>query len=321
MTGGLFGSEILDTAIGLVFVYLLVALVTSVINEWIAQITKLRAKTLEDGLRNMLNEPKGTATLVKRIYDSPFVNSLSPINKRATTAARPYANDVPNYIPPRQFALAVMDIVFPAGGTSTNIQALRDLVKQVDNPQLETVLLRLIDESNGDLAEIREGVEQWFNDAMERVGGWYKRKLRYITLSVGLLLTVVVNADSVAIAQSLWTAPAVRATVSSAASDVVRNSVGQTPPATGTPIGTELSDINTAVGNLQTSNLPLFWWTASGAWQSLPASVVAWVLKILGLAITTLAVSLGAPFWFDVLNKFMNFRGTGDPPPTQTGHP
>jgi hypothetical protein len=36
--------------------------------------------------------------------------------------------------------------------------------------------------------------------------------------------------------------------------------------------------------------------------------------KLLGLIITALAVSLGAPFWFDLLNKVMNIRGTGVKP-------
>jgi hypothetical protein len=30
--------------------------------------------------------------------------------------------------------------------------------------------------------------------------------------------------------------------------------------------------------------------------------------------LTAVAVSLGAPFWFDVLNKFIAFRSSGKPP-------
>jgi hypothetical protein len=38
-----------------------------------------------------------------------------------------------------------------------------------------------------------------------------------------------------------------------------------------------------------------------------------WLLKLLGWLITGAAVSLGAPFWFDVLNKFMVVRSTVKP--------
>jgi hypothetical protein len=43
-------------------------------------------------------------------------------------------------------------------------------------------------------------------------------------------------------------------------------------------------------------------------------SVWWWLSWILGLAVTSLAVSMGAPFWFDLLNKFMNARNAGRPP-------
>jgi hypothetical protein len=38
-------------------------------------------------------------------------------------------------------------------------------------------------------------------------------------------------------------------------------------------------------------------------------------LKIVGLLITVLAVSQGAPFWFDLLQKAVNLRLAGDLPP------
>jgi hypothetical protein len=38
-----------------------------------------------------------------------------------------------------------------------------------------------------------------------------------------------------------------------------------------------------------------------------------WALRILGWLVTALALSLGAPFWFDLLNKFIVVRGTVKP--------
>jgi hypothetical protein len=39
-----------------------------------------------------------------------------------------------------------------------------------------------------------------------------------------------------------------------------------------------------------------------------------WLTKVLGWFVTGLALSLGAPFWFDLLGKFMNIRGAGPKP-------
>ena len=43
-----------------------------------------------------------------------------------------------------------------------------------------------------------------------------------------------------------------------------------------------------------------------------------WVLKVIGWLITGLAVALGAPFWFDLLNKLVNLRGAGPRPAPAT---
>jgi hypothetical protein len=39
-----------------------------------------------------------------------------------------------------------------------------------------------------------------------------------------------------------------------------------------------------------------------------------WLTMALGWLITAFAVSLGAPFWFDLLNKFVNVRASGKAP-------
>ena len=46
-------------------------------------------------------------------------------------------------------------------------------------------------------------------------------------------------------------------------------------------------------------------WPSNDGWR--------WVTKIVGLLLTVLAISLGAPFWFDLLNKFMVVRSTVKP--------
>jgi hypothetical protein len=39
-----------------------------------------------------------------------------------------------------------------------------------------------------------------------------------------------------------------------------------------------------------------------------------WLVKVLGWLVTGLAVSLGAPFWFDLLNRVVDLRGAGRRP-------
>ena len=72
----MFGSEILEIAMGLVLVYLVLALICSALSEWIASMLAMRASTLEDGIRNLLEDLEGNR-LAKKIYEHPLVKGLS----------------------------------------------------------------------------------------------------------------------------------------------------------------------------------------------------------------------------------------------------
>ncbi len=77
----------------------------------------------------------------------------------------------------------------------------------------------------------------------------------------------------------------------------------------------------TALKALWSSGLPLGWsdqpgainawpWLAGSGWEI----VWACLLKLVGLLATAMAVSFGAPFWFDLLAKFTNPRLAGPKP-------
>jgi hypothetical protein len=73
----MFGSSILEVAIGLVFVYLLLSLVCTAANELIAALMTWRAVNLEQGIRNLLNDPSGNA-LAKVFYEHPLIKAVLP---------------------------------------------------------------------------------------------------------------------------------------------------------------------------------------------------------------------------------------------------
>ncbi len=65
--------------------------------------------------------------------------------------------------------------------------------------------------------------------------------------------------------------------------------------------------VNERIAQLQQLGIPL-------GWKSRPSNAGDWWNKLAGLALTAFAVSLGAPFWFDLLNRFMNIRAGGKSP-------
>ena len=158
------GSNILEVAIGLIFIYILVSVTCSAIREGVEAWLKTRAAYLEYGIRELLHDKPGTG-LAEGFYNHPlifslFANAYSPGgSKRPGFLTR--GADLPSYIPAKNFALALMDIA--ARGPNTNavssapnapivsLDTIRSNVGNLKNQAVQRMLLMAIDSAQGDL--------------------------------------------------------------------------------------------------------------------------------------------------------------------------
>lgn len=277
----MFGSNVLEIAIGLVFVYLLLSLLCATINEQvIARFFALRAKTLEEGITNMLANSQGKE-LVNQLYENPLIRGLS----QNAASGKPRK---PSYIPADTFAVALM--------STEVVQAYKNNPAAANNSIPEALKL-LINNTKNDPTKVLANIEAWYNETMDRVSGWYKRRVQLIIFALGLVIAVGLNVDTISIITTLSNDSVIRSTIVSAAQGSANS-----------PTNANLAMLLKSIEQVQ----PVVGWSTS----TLPAGVWAWILKIVGLLATTFAVSLGAPFWFDLLNKFMGFRSSGPPPQT-----
>ena len=173
----MFGSATLDVLIGLVLVYFFLAVLVSAFNEFLAGATGARATALEVGVRNLLDgEDHQGKDLAARLYAHPLVQSLHTRRWfKGSTAPKK-----PSYIPARLFRSALEDILLPADPSAgpRSLRALRESVGKLPESRTKTALLAIIAEAGGDLARARSAMERWFDDAMDRVSGWYKRQVQ-----------------------------------------------------------------------------------------------------------------------------------------------
>lgn len=191
----------------------------------------------------------------------------------------------------------------------------------IRNQELRTALLTLIDEAQGDVERARRNIEEWYDGMMDRVSGWYKRRTAVLMLLLGFVVAAVVNADTINIANTLARDGALRSSLVAAAEQRLR-----TPLPPGDP-GSQMTpeDADTlATQNLRKAHnavnalgLPIGWTRSTPRNQDdrrrFPDNLGDFVLKLVGILLTGFAVSQGAPFWFDVLNKFMVVRSTVKP--------
>jgi hypothetical protein len=426
---------LIETAIGLFFVYILMSMVASQIVEWIAGLRSWRAKDLERTIRAMLYDPANqkkldqeALVLADKLYEHPLIASL----------ARPGSK--PSYIPAGKFSLALFDVIVTAGTETSTIGRARVGLEQVRNHLLSSLpstaeaelvdlisqLQKLIDDAktagpnpeaiaalslppllndelngfykrysispstlnalvqplmadsdlqlnqvmNGvvqlskmrpqlaqlitslssgldvslatgesRLAATRRNIEEWFDDTMDRAGGWYKRHTQVWLAIVGFVLALLLNVDSMNIAAVLWRDPTLRQNVVEQAQKY--------PFVATTDSLANVDDAAKAIRNLnsqlsQDLLLPIGWRTASSKTQSCvlfssgqntllsvpfqngcvlildtyPGQTPTPLGKLLGLLITAAAISQGAPFWFDLLSKVGNLRSSGAVPAT-----
>jgi hypothetical protein len=147
--------------------------------------------------------------------------------------------------------------------------------------------------------------EQWYDDSMERVSGWYKRRAQVMIWALGLVLALVMNVDTVRIGRALWNDKPVRDAVVQQARRVALTTENA-PKVQG---GTSIEKAANSVGKLEKLKVPMGW---SHDW---PPKGWGWFSKLLGVLLTGAALSLGAPFWFDLLSKLARLRSSGAPPP------
>ena len=405
----MFGSGILDAAIGLIFVYLLVSLMVTAATEFLSGILRWRSTHLREGIRTLLDSREASAW-VDKLYSHPLVANLRMPSRgkwieklyslwgfRHVMAGR--KDRGPSYIPSRTFAIALIESIrepqrglhlaidqipdrasledwkkhlagwvdkLPAEDPWKSLAAqwindipsslstadakkwlhaislqklIQDIGASPDN-KLKKSLLALYDEAHGDVEELKKSIEIWFNNSMDRVSGWYKRRTQTVQLVLAALIVVAVNVDSVLIGNELFSNQTLRNALVAEAEVYARQNQqqGQKPPQDQAPVtavkegATQLRDLESRISGL---GLPIGWAcpvTATPkdelAKRQRQYRISPWCRKPLveasafetlrfhfwGWLISIFAISLGAPFWFDMLNKVISIRSSGRAP-------
>jgi hypothetical protein len=345
---------ILDVVIGLVFVYLSLSLLCSGINEWIARLLTSRSRHLEGWLSRFFSDPTlltrfQEQPLIKELSNRPYRQRIAQnqLIKKVIGSGK-----IPAYIPSHTFVLTLLDLFAPVDPTTgkRSLDDIRGNITAPPNPNMQTAAnavgqdivklgqdiigkqqdprgepttagtntmpsqansgedvrrtLRALIGDAENISTAQQNIQTWFDDAMERVSGRYKRRTQLVVLILAVGISIGLNVDTFRIVRGLYRDPTVRAAVVAAAQRTAQQ------PST-TDVQSPLTMIDKVQSELQQLNLPIGRSDAS----LIPSNDESRWLVILGWFITGFAVSQGAPFWFDTLNKLVNVRSTGDPPP------
>lgn len=297
----------LDVAIGVIGLYLGLSALASTVLEWYAAALNRPGKLLRWGIARLLNDPKLTR-IAGDFYDHPLIRGLS-------------GDAYPSQIDPGTAADVLVDLLEQSG--SLTGQGADRLFKP------------LVAKANGKRDELLKVVADWFEKGVQRLNGVAARRSHAWLLLIGALLAVGLNIDSIKIVGALASQEALRQTMAKAAEttldhfqaslseQAVGAATGASPDAQGSggsqdeeqndqaledqALEDAQAQFQDALSFLRSTYalLPIGWSDGIEEMKAVAKQPGAWV----GWALTAVAVSMGAQFWYRLLGSLMRLRG------------
>jgi len=198
----MFGSQALETAIGLALFFLAISMFVTGIQEFFATLLALRARMLVRGITALVSDQKQLAGAAQEILAHPGV---TPGAKRTS------------YVSADGFAAAVVDVLAGEGEVTMQFARLQAGIAGLPDGRFKTVLQSVASRAAGDVSAFEQNLAKWFDDSMDRLGGKYKRLSGYISIGIGVLLAGLFNLDAIAVSKTLWLSESLRQQASAAA--------------------------------------------------------------------------------------------------------
>ncbi|QMS87230.1 hypothetical protein HUN01_06400 [Nostoc edaphicum CCNP1411] len=382
---------VVDITLGLVFIYLILSLLASEIQELIATFLQWRAKHLKHSIELLIaggSETEGAditkaRNLVQKLYNDPLINTLNQQAKRKVEQLRKKAKEVgketkqalvekqsgPSYLPSETFAITLLDtlripqlinhVKHPSEDSKIDLHIILESYKQlkeginnenspshltikkiyrdIEDPEFRNVVNTLPDDVTdnlikslaviaqrsrikiGDLTEemnqFKNEIETWFDRSMDRASGVYKRNAKGVAILIGISVAILTNTDTFHIVNRLSQDSAIRSTITQSASQ--RTDYINDPEAR-RKIDNLLANNSLPIG-LQNINQQ-FELDTRGLNDGIILLIrIGQVFRLIGgWLMSGLAIAMGAPFWFDILNKVINVRNAGPKPTAYT---
>jgi len=382
---------VVDITLGLVFIYLILSLLASEIQELIATFLQWRAKHLKHSIELLLaggSETEGAditkaRNLVQKLYNDPLINTLNQQAKRKVEQLRKNVKEVdkktkkelvekqsgPSYLPSETFAITLLDtlripqlinhVKYPSEDSKIDLHIILESYKQlkeginnenspshltiktiyrdIEDPEFRNIVNTLPDDVTdnlikslaviaqrsrikiGDLTEemnqFKNEIETWFDRSMDRASGVYKRNAKGVAILIGISVAILTNTDTFHIVNRLSQDSAIRSTITQSASQ--RTDYINDPEAR-RKIDNLLANNSLPIG-LQNINQQ-FELDTRGLNDGIILLIrIGQIFRLIGgWVMSGLAIAMGAPFWFDILNKVINVRNAGPKPTAYT---
>jgi hypothetical protein len=313
----------LDILIGLAVVMLLMSMIVTVITQFVNSLLNSRGKHLWQGIADilqqispgierriaeeiagavlkhpMIQDVKGRfgsvvhrEELTKLLLELASGNSPQKISGDAVTALQKTLVETGVCRPgsPAEIQQQIQGIISNIGALALQLELAHP--ELTNNARARIAILQQA--GSGFVAKIN----LWFDQTIDRISDRFTYHTRFVTFGAGLLLALIVQLDTAALVSRLGSDDALRSSLLVEAQHLSVN-----PNAGQSLDPTELQNIH----DLETNNLigvPVSFSDWERRWSKDNAP-----MKILGILLSSILLSLGAPFWYNALQNLLRLR-------------
>jgi hypothetical protein len=307
-------TTVLDVVLGLSLIYLAASLFVTLVNEYISQIFKMRAKQVAKSLKNLINDSNMQAHLKK----SPALAKFFEAGKE---------KEATSYVDPKVLAQQLvggLQAIAPAAAaaaalaapTPATMNSLISAIGSLPDSDFKSQMLALAQSTDDKIEKLVENISTWADQSLTMMGETYKKKLQIISFFIGLAVAVSFNLDTVNIVSRLYHDKEARDAIATYAEGFAEEVSKEKFDACMKISADERAKDATCVvmdgltKSLQQNNAALerlpIGWPIKPVWKD--SVELGWFFVVVGWVLTALATSLGAAFWFDLLNRVVNIR-------------
>lgn len=217
--------KIIEVLIAIILMYAILSILVSMLVEFWNDQAKLRSRMLKETIIQMLKE-SSNQSYGPSLLKHPLVSSMRNEKEK---------NRSFQYLDGGIFADALIDVigsqanhVLPEGSNPNNQQPIPSTMhlfenglRSMNSSPFRDAMMSLLSKSDGSYKELKESIEKWYNSNMDRLSGWYKRKQRWRLVFVGLVVSFMLNIDSIHLFRVLSIDDTLRANLVEVAEKVV----------------------------------------------------------------------------------------------------
>lgn len=322
-------STLLQTLLALTLIYALLSILVSLLNEFYRSLINSRGKALYAEISTMISD-HFNLDYAYIVYTHPVINQLPRENK----------NSKPGWIDAKTFATALiqsfadMAITLNKADPGTDIlQRFSMYVNSMQESKLKDMLRNYLQAAAGDYGKLEASIMSWFTNHMTAMSIDYKRQQRKGLRFFAIVITLFLNLDSIYLIKRVIQDPTLRQNLDAQAQPLynqykplVDSLEKRYSPNAPIVKNTKqfMADVKMVKKETDSLGLPLGWNTndAPLIWLTKERHEYArgernhggfgqWILYFIGLMISAFSLSRGAPFWFELLGKFINIRRGG----------